>query len=97
MTPDNAESFFYTVLFICLVAMNLLSFIAFGIDKSCARHKLWRIPEVYLLLLAACGGSIGAWIAMYTFRHKTQHLKFRYGVPALLVLQLAAAAFFLLK
>ena len=75
------------------LAVNLLTFLAFGIDKHKAvrnshrnRH-LRRIPEASLLLLAALGGSPAALLAMHLFRHKTQHKKFRYGVPVILVVQ----------
>ena len=78
-----------------LLAINLLTFVTYGIDKWKARHNRWRIPEATLLLLAALGGSIGALLAMRVFRHKTQHKKFRYGVPALLLVQLAIACFFI--
>jgi uncharacterized membrane protein YsdA (DUF1294 family) len=53
------------------------------------------VPEATLLGFAALGGSVGAWLAMQLFRHKTQKKKFRYGVPAIFVLQLAAVLFFL--
>lgn len=76
-----------------LLAVNLLTFIIYGIDKYKARHNHWRVREASLLLLAALGGSIGALLAMKVFRHKTLHKKFRYGVPAILVVQLAVAAF----
>ena len=76
-----------------LLAVNLLTFISYGIDKWKARRNRWRIPEATLLLLAALGGSIGALLAMKMFRHKTQHKKFRYGVPIILLVQLAIAAF----
>jgi uncharacterized membrane protein YsdA (DUF1294 family) len=76
-----------------LLAVNLLTYIIYGIDKHKARHKRWRVREASLLLLAALGGSIGALLAMRVFRHKTQHKKFRYGVPAILLVQLAIAAF----
>ncbi len=78
-----------------LLAANLLTFVTYGIDKWKARHNRWRIPEATLLLLAALGGSIGALLAMRVFRHKTQHKKFRYGVPALLLVQLAIACVFI--
>ncbi len=74
-----------------LLAVNLLTFISYGIDKWKARHNRWRIPEATILLLAALGGSIGALLAMRVFRHKTQHKKFRYGVPAILIVQMAVA------
>ncbi len=78
-----------------LLAVNLLTFVTYGVDKWKARHNRWRIPEAALLLLAALGGSIGALLAMRVFRHKTQHKKFRYGVPALLLVQLAIACVFI--
>ncbi len=77
----------------CLLTVNILTFITYGIDKYKARHNHWRVREATLLLLAALGGSIGALLAMRAFRHKTQHKKFRYGVPAILLVQLAIAAF----
>jgi uncharacterized membrane protein YsdA (DUF1294 family) len=76
-----------------LMAVNLMTFITYGIDKYKARHNHWRVREASLLLFAALGGSIGALLAMRVFRHKTQHRKFRYGVPAILIVQLAIAAF----
>ena len=76
-----------------LLTVNILTFIIYGIDKYKARHNHWRVREAALLLLAALGGSIGALLAMRVFRHKTQHKKFCYGVPAILLVQLAIAAF----
>ena len=76
-----------------LLTANLLTFVTYGIDKHKARHNRWRVREASLLLLAALGGSIGALMAMHLFHHKTQHKKFRYGVPAILLVQLAIAAF----
>ena len=76
------------------LAVNVLTFIVYGVDKWKARRGRWRVPEATLLGLAAVGGSVGAWLAMQLFRHKTQHKKFRYGVPILFVLQLAAVVFF---
>ena len=80
-----------------LLAVNLLTFVIYGIDKWKARHDRWRVREVSLLLLAALGGSPAALLAMRVFHHKTLHKKFRYGVPAILVAQMAAIAFFLFK
>ena len=78
-----------------LLAVNVLTFIVYGVDKWKARSGRWRVPEATLMGLAALGGSVGAWLAMQLFRHKTQKKKFRYGVPALFVLQVAAALFYL--
>lgn len=76
-----------------LLAVNLLTFATYGIDKYKARHARWRVREASLLLLAAFGGSIGALLGMHLFRHKTQHKKFRYGVPLILLAQVAVAVF----
>ena len=76
-----------TIIIYYLLTINLLTFVTYGIDKYKARHKHWRVREASLLLLAALGGSPAALLAMYLFRHKTQHNKFRYGVPAILIAQ----------
>lgn len=89
-----------------LLGVNLLTFIAYGVDKWKARRNgsthntrglSRRIPEASLLLLALLGGSPAALVAMHLFRHKTLHKKFRYGVPAILLLQLAVAGILLAK
>ena len=77
-----------------LLAVNVLTFIVYGVDKWKARRGRWRVPEATLMGLAALGGSVGAWLAMQLFHHKTQKKKFRYGVPALFVLQVAAVVCF---
>ena len=73
-----------------LFIVNAIAFLLMLVDKQKARKNLWRIPESTLLLSAAIGGSIGALAGMYTFRHKTKHLKFTMGVPAILIAQIAA-------
>ena len=75
--------------------INVLAFAVYGVDKWKARQGRWRVPEATLLGLAALGGSVGAWVAMQLFRHKTKKNKFRYGVPIMFVLQLAAVLYFL--
>ena len=79
------------LLLIALFAVNLLSFVLYGIDKAKARRSAWRIPESTLLLTALLGGSVGALLGMELFRHKTKHAKFRILVPLFLVLHIAAA------
>lgn len=79
-----------------LLAVNVLTFIVYGFDKRKARRKRWRIPEATLLGLAVIGGSVGAWIAMRLFHHKTLHNKFRYGIPVIFLLQTALALYLLL-
>ncbi|MBQ3881092.1 MAG: DUF1294 domain-containing protein [Bacteroidales bacterium] len=79
-----------------LIVINLVTLFAFIIDKKKAKRSKWRIPEATLLGLAVLGGSIGAWLGMRLWRHKTLHNKFRFGIPLIFLAQLAAA-FFLLK
>ena len=81
-----------------LLAVNLLTFLVYGLDKWKAvrngqrsKRSSRRIPEATLLLLAVLGGSPAALLAMYLFRHKTLHKKFRYGVPAIIIAQIALA------
>ena len=79
------------ILYICifyLVAINLVAFFMYGIDKWKARRSKWRISEAMLLVLAVVGGSIGAWLGMKTWHHKTLHKKFRFGVPLILTVQI---------
>jgi len=84
-----------TEIIILLAILNVVTFIVYGIDKFKAKRGMWRISEFTLLLLAAVGGSIGALLGMQVFRHKTQHLKFKYGVPAILIIQIAAVFYFM--
>lgn len=84
-----------TILIYYFLAINFVAFILFGIDKLKARKNLWRIPEATLLLIAVIGGSIGAWMGMYVWHHKTMHLKFKYGVPIILVAQVALGVYLL--
>ena len=74
-----------------LIFMNVLAFALMGADKKKAKSGAWRIPEKTLFLSAILGGSIGAIAGMQVFRHKTKHWYFKYGMPAILILQLAAA------
>jgi uncharacterized membrane protein YsdA (DUF1294 family) len=75
-----------------LLAVNLLAFALMGADKAKARRGAWRIPEKVLFLSALAGGSVGAIAGMFAFRHKTKHLRFVLGLPAILLAQLLAAA-----
>ncbi len=73
-------------LWLWLLIINVLALLAYGLDKLLAKlkehaPKTRRIPEKTLLLLAALGGGIGAWLGMELFRHKTQHRSFRICVP----------------
>ena len=77
---------------IYLVIINVITFVVYGIDKWKAKKAKWRIRESTLLGLATVGGSIGALLAMKILRHKTLHSQFKYGVPLILVAQIAIGA-----
>lgn len=79
------------------LAINVVAFFVYGIDKWKSQHNRWRIPESVLLGLAAVGGSVGAWLGMQAWRHKTQHKKFKYGVPAIFVVQVALVVWWLVR
>ncbi len=72
-----------------LIGINVIAFLVYGIDKWKAKKSLWRIRETALLGLAVLGGSIGAWLGMKVWRHKTMHKKFNYGIPLILIAQVA--------
>ena len=76
-------------IWVYLIAVNICTFLVYGIDKQRARSGRWRIPESRLLLLAAVGGSLGAWMGMYVFHHKTKKAKFDLGIPLILFIQCA--------
>ena len=82
---------------IYLVIVNIVAFCLMGIDKSKAKKKKWRIPEKTLFLSAIFGGSIGANVGMQVFRHKTKHMSFVIGMPAILILQVALVVFLYIK
>lgn len=78
-----------------LVAINVVTFFIYGIDKWKAKRSKWRITETSLLLLALLGGSIGAWLGMKAWHHKTLHKKFKYGIPLIFIIQLAVVMWIL--
>ena len=80
-------------LVIYLLAVNLWAFALMGIDKRRAKKDAWRIKEKSLFLPVLLGGGVGGILGMKTFRHKTKHWYFRFGFPAILILELAGAAF----
>lgn len=85
---------------IYLLGINLTAFLVFGFDKLRAKRGGRRVPERTLFLLAGLLGSVGAWLGMQVFRHKTRHTSFVVGVPAILAAQLACAVavwYFLLR
>lgn len=71
-----------------LFIVNAAGFLLMLIDKIKAKKNAWRIPEATLFLIAILGGSIGSLLGMYTFRHKTKHIRFVFGIPLILAVQL---------
>ena len=78
-----------------LLAVNIVTFLLYGIDKYKAKKGKWRISETTLLLMAVIGGSIGAWVGMRIWHHKTMHKKFKYGIPIIIIMQVALAVYLL--
>ena len=80
-----------------LFAINIVSFFLYGIDKYKAKKNKWRISEATLLMIAVIGGSIGAWVGMRLWHHKTMHKKFKYGIPVIIIFQVALAVYLLIN
>jgi uncharacterized membrane protein YsdA (DUF1294 family) len=78
---------------IYLLLINVVGFAAMGIDKRRAKKDAWRIPEARLFLFAIIGGSIGSILGMRVFHHKTKHWYFKFGMPLILILQIALTIF----
>ena len=72
-----------------LAAVNLVTFTVYGVDKAKAKRGAWRVPEKTLFLLPLLGGSVGALLGMLVFRHKTKHWYFAWGIPLILLAQIA--------
>ncbi len=73
---------------IYIIIMSIISFCQMGIDKGRAKKLRWRISERTLFLTAGIGGSFGCLLGMYVFRHKTKHLRFVLGIPALMLVHI---------
>ena len=80
-----------------VLILNFVTMLVYGIDKFKAKKGKWRIPKSTLLQLADMGGSIGAWLGMRVWRHKTQHKKFKYGIPVIFILQVALCFYLLYR
>ncbi len=78
-----------------IILVNLIGFLLMGIDKRKAIKHAFRIPEATLFIIAIIGGSLGSIAGMYLFRHKTRHWYFVYGMPLILLLQIALILFVL--
>ena len=98
------------IVLVYLVTINVVTFFIYGIDKWKAKKSKMRIRETALLGLAVLGGSIGAWLGMKVWHHKTLHkggnrdidnivggYQFKYGVPAIIIIQLALIVYFIIS
>ena len=86
-----------TVLLVWLAVINLVTFAMYGIDKAKAKRGAWRVPEKTLFLLPLLGGSLGALLGMRVFHHKTKHWYFVWGIPLILLAQIALAVWLYVK
>ncbi len=84
-------NFKYVLIYFLLI--NIIGFLAMGIDKYKAKKGYWRIPEGTLLMLTLLGGGIGTFTGMYLFRHKTKKLKFTVGIPTILITEIIIICF----
>ncbi len=83
------------IILIYMAMISIIGFIAMGTDKAKAKRNAWRVSEKTLLGLAVIGGGVGVWLGMEIFRHKTKHWYFKYGVPFITLLELAAVFYML--
>jgi uncharacterized membrane protein YsdA (DUF1294 family) len=86
--------FFMKLLPLYLLTVNAAAFLLMLIDKQKAKKDKWRIPEATLMGFAVFGGSIGAWLGMQIFRHKTRHKKFVLGIPFIIGVQVMICVFY---
>lgn len=83
------------ILFGYILVMSIVAFCVCGADKFAAQRQKSRVPEKVLFLLSALGGSVGMYLGMFTFRHKTKHWYFVVGIPAIILLQAALILYFI--
>ena len=89
------ELFTVKNIIIYLIVINIIGFLAMGIDKRRAKMMEWRIPEKTLFLITLFGGGVGTIVGMYTFRHKTKKKYFTIGLPAILITEIICAIYFI--
>jgi len=85
----------YLLIYIALI--NIVGFFEVYRDKEKSKEKQWRIPEARFFVIAAALGGAGVLSGMYTFRHKTKHIKFTFGIPAIIIIQLGLWYYFIIK
>lgn len=89
--------FMHKFIIIILVILNIFGFILVSLDKYKAKNKLWRIPERSFFLLSILGGSIGVYIGLFFFNHKTRHWYFMTLIPLIILAQIISIYYLLTK
>ncbi|NLM22171.1 MAG: DUF1294 domain-containing protein [Peptococcaceae bacterium] len=79
----------FILLYTYFIAINIYALLSIGWDKFKAKKQKRRTPEKHFLYLGLIGGALGIFIGMQIFRHKTKHAKFKYGVPVLIIYNIA--------
>ncbi|AQM58783.1 DUF1294 domain-containing protein [Clostridium baratii] len=82
------------IFIIYLFLINIFGLLLMFIDKKKAKRHKWRISENTLILISILGGSIGSIMGMQLFRHKTKHVKFKLGLPIILIMQIILLCIF---
>ena len=85
------------LLLFCIIGVNVITFVVYGIDKLKAKKGKCRVSETTLLLLAIVGGSVGAWCGVKVWHHKTMYAKFKYGIPLIMAMQAGLLVYLMTK
>ena len=80
-----------------MLLMNFLGIVVMREDKRRARKQMWRIPEKILWFVSLLGGSLGSWMGIYLYRHKTKHWNFVIGMPAIVLVHMFLIANYLMQ
>ncbi len=80
-----------------LLFINVFAFLIMWYDKHEAKTNQWRVSEQFLFILVALGGGIGGIAGMYAFRHKTKKWYFKYGFPAITILEIVGIIYLKVK
>ena len=91
----NHPMLMYALIYFAVI--SLISVVVTVYDKFASKRGMWRIPEATLLILAALGGSVLMFATMEMIRHKTRKIKFMFGIPAIIVAQVAVVVIILLS
>lgn len=85
------HSFYYIGMYLAVVSLWAVCLTLH--DKRAARRGSWRVRERTLLFVSIIGGSVAMFVTMRMIRHKTKHAKFMFGIPVIIILQIAAVLF----